>query len=324
MDAFSRLSLDDGGISVPTLQGLSLHSEVREQEPEHHTATHNQYSDRTDSDVDMTGEYTVPPSTREYCTQEQGTQTQTQGDGDYTTGTQGEDNDARPSAAAHLPPRVVARPDPHPDTDPDTDYRPAEPHPPRLQINNFYWGGGETAQPPSTLDSVEYSDSPDYAPGSFHSPRGARGPLPYLSLSTLLVAYALHIAHKDLVALWRADLSAMQHESLQCAQQFEANRCATQPLPALQALCAQWSQCMQRDNGAVYGTRLLRVARLAGEALQAFALPLGWKALVLVVGVAALFWVARGVGESEPARLPRKDKSAVPCGERALTVAATG
>ncbi|GMM54035.1 Brl1 protein [Maudiozyma humilis] len=177
-------------------------------------------------------------------------------------------------------------------------HTPAE-HPaaPRLQVNNFYYGV------PPEMQGEHYAEAPAPQP-----PRNRRTTV--LSLSTLAVAYLLHTARKDLQALWHADLAALEHESLQCATHYAANRCGQEglTLPALAERCAAWAQCMARDNRRAYAARLVSAAALAGRLLDAFVRPLGGRAVCLCVAVCALWawaWTGRA-RDSSPRRSPER------------------
>ena len=169
-------------------------------------------------------------------------------------------------------------------------HTPAE-HPaaPRLQVNNFYYGV------PPEMQGEHYTEE-----HSAQRPRNRRTTV--LSLSTLAVAYLLHTARKDLQALWHADLAALEHESLQCATHYAANRCGQEgrTLPALAERCATWAQCMARDNRRAYAARLVSAAALAGRLLDAFVRPLGGRAVCLCVGVCVLWaWFYSGARRTE-------------------------
>ena len=177
-------------------------------------------------------------------------------------------------------------------------HTPAE-HPaaPRLQVNNFYYGV------PPEISREHYTEEHSAQPPRKHCTT-------VLSLSTLAVAYLLHTARKDLQALWHADLAALEHESLQCATQYAANRCGQEgsTLPALAERCAAWAQCMARDNRRAYAARLVSAAALAGRLLDAFVRPLGGRAVCLCVAVCALWawaWTGRA-RDSSPRRSPER------------------
>ena len=142
-------------------------------------------------------------------------------------------------------------------------HTPAE-HPaaPRLQVNNFYYGV------PPEISREHYTEEHSAQPPRKHCTT-------VLSLSTLAVAYLLHTARKDLQALWHADLAALEHESLQCATQYAANRCGAEgsTLPALAERCAAWAQCMARDNRRARRVSVRRRVYPVGVAPQRGASP---------------------------------------------------
>lgn len=69
-------------------------------------------------------------------------------------------------------------------------------------------------------------------------------------------------------------------EIAQCALQYKANLCATNPIPAMAHQCANWETCMNRDPSKVGKAKVS--AELIAEVINGFVEPISWKTLVRI------------------------------------------
>ncbi len=67
-------------------------------------------------------------------------------------------------------------------------------------------------------------------------------------------------------------------EMNRCATDFLANGCATNKLPALQAVCAEWDHCMNQDVNNIPRARVS--AKTFAEIFNSFIEPISYKAMV--------------------------------------------
>ncbi|CCM01438.1 uncharacterized protein FIBRA_03490 [Fibroporia radiculosa] len=67
-------------------------------------------------------------------------------------------------------------------------------------------------------------------------------------------------------------------EIAQCAMQYKANLCATNPIPAMAHQCSVWETCMNRDPSKVGRAKV--GAELIAEVVNGFVEPISWKTLV--------------------------------------------
>ncbi|KAI0935666.1 hypothetical protein AcV5_004021 [Taiwanofungus camphoratus] len=70
-------------------------------------------------------------------------------------------------------------------------------------------------------------------------------------------------------------------EIAQCALQYKANLCATNPIPAMAHQCANWETCMNRDPSKVGKAKVS--AELIAEVINGFVEPISWKTLIFTL-----------------------------------------
>jgi hypothetical protein len=63
-----------------------------------------------------------------------------------------------------------------------------------------------------------------------------------------------------------------------CAAQFKANLCGSNPVPAMLRQCGAWETCMNRDPTVVGRAKV--GAELIAEVINGFVEPISWKTLV--------------------------------------------
>ena len=96
------------------------------------------------------------------------------------------------------------------------------------------------------------------------------------SLSTLWVR-SLVLSAFEKVRLTVTCLDIVQEIS-NCAAQYKANLCGSNPVPAMLRQCGAWETCMNRDPTVVGRAKV--GAELIAEVINGFVEPISWKTLV--------------------------------------------
>lgn len=76
-----------------------------------------------------------------------------------------------------------------------------------------------------------------------------------------------------------AESDAVLNEMSQCTKHFVENRCAAdQRVPAMETICNNWEECMNRDHRQIARARLS--AHTFAEIFNGFVEPISYKAMV--------------------------------------------
>lgn len=120
-------------------------------------------------------------------------------------------------------------------------------------------------------------------------------------------------------------ISALLSEIAVCRKQYTANRCDPHlRVPAIEAACAQWEACMQRNPTLVSRARLS--AETFAEIIEGFVEPISYKTMVFVVTAVGgavfvsnlAFVVARGRIRRSSAGTPNDGAAGASAAERAI------
>ncbi|CAI4053032.1 hypothetical protein SUVZ_15G1890 [Saccharomyces uvarum] len=131
-----------------------------------------------------------------------------------------------------------------------------------------------------------------WSPNSHPTSRASYALMSYLQLflnaitTIVILSFILSFIltlQKDLKSTWEQRKHELQYESESCQEQYITNRCNQTPgLPALDQQCAEWKQCMNRNNDIFFRARTTLSAQLFGDIINSFIDPLNWKTLFVI------------------------------------------